>query len=64
MGKNHRAAINIREFRAFRKKKNSKKKMAKFELFIANRFNREERDNQQMSRPAVRIAIIGIALGL
>ena len=32
--------------------------------FIANRFNREERDNQQMSRPAVRIAIIGIALGL
>lgn len=38
--------------------------MAKFELFIANRFNREERDNQQMSRPAVRIAIIGISLGL
>ena len=38
--------------------------MAKFELFIANRFNREERNNQQMSRPAVRIAIIGIALGL
>ena len=38
--------------------------MAKVELFIANRFNREERDNQQMSRPAVRIAIVGIALGL
>ncbi len=38
--------------------------MSKLELFIANRFNREERDNQQMSRPAVRIAIIGIALGL
>ena len=38
--------------------------MAKFELFIANRFNREERDNKKMSRPAVRIAIIGIALGL
>ena len=38
--------------------------MAKFELFIANRFNREERNNQQMSRPAVRIAIIGIAIGL
>lgn len=32
--------------------------------FIANRFNREERDNKKMSRPAVRIAIIGIALGL
>lgn len=32
--------------------------------FIANRFNREERNNQQMSRPAVRIAIIGVALGL
>ena len=38
--------------------------MAKFELFIANRFNREERDNKSMSRPAVRIAIIGITLGL
>ena len=38
--------------------------MANFELFIANRFNREERDNRKMSRPAVRIAIIGIALGL
>ena len=38
--------------------------MAKFELFIANRFNREERDNKTMSRPAVRIAIIGITLGL
>lgn len=38
--------------------------MANFELFIANRFNREERDNKKMSRPAVRIAIIGIALGL
>ena len=38
--------------------------MAKFELFIANRFNHEERDNKSMSRPAVRIAIIGIALGL
>jgi lipoprotein-releasing system permease protein len=38
--------------------------MAKFELFIANRFNREEHDNKSMSRPAVRIAIIGIALGL
>ena len=35
-----------------------------YELFIANRFNREERDNKKMSRPAVRIAIIGIALGL
>lgn len=32
--------------------------------FIANRFNREERNNKKMSRPAVRIAIIGIALGL
>ena len=42
----------------------SKKTMAKFELFIANRFNREERDNKSMSRPAVRIAIIGITLGL
>lgn len=38
--------------------------MAKFELFIANRFNREERDNKSMSRPAARIAIIGITLGL
>ena len=38
--------------------------MAKFELFIANRFNREERDNKSMSRPAVRIAIIGRTLGL
>ena len=38
--------------------------MAKFELFIANRFNREERNNKSMSRPAVRIAIIGITLGL
>ena len=38
--------------------------MAKFELFIANRFNREERDNKSMSRPSVRIAIIGITLGL
>ena len=38
--------------------------MAKFELFIANRFNREECDNKSMSRPAVRIAIIGITLGL
>lgn len=38
--------------------------MAKFELFIANRFNREERGNREMSRPAVRIAMIGIALGL
>ena len=42
----------------------SKKTMAKFELFIANRFNREERNNKSMSRPAVRIAIIGITLGL
>ena len=42
----------------------SKKIMAKFELFIANRFNREERNNKSMSRPAVRIAIIGITLGL
>ena len=38
--------------------------MANFELFMANRFNREERDNKSMSRPAVRIAIIGITLGL
>lgn len=36
----------------------------KLSLFIANRFNREERDNKSMSRPAVRIAIIGITLGL
>ena len=38
--------------------------MANFELFIANRFNQEERDNKKMSRPAIRIAIIGITLGL
>lgn len=34
----------------------------RFEYYIASRFNRSERNN--MSRPAVRIAIIGIALGL
>ena len=47
-----------------RNKIREKQNMANFELFIANRFNREERDNKKMSRPAVHIAIIGITLGL
>lgn len=34
----------------------------RFELFISNRFNRSERSG--MARPAVKIAIIGVAIGL
>ena len=63
--RSHGVSVNsVNSVRQKHSEKKIKKKMAKFELFIANRFNREERDNQQMSRPAVRIAIIGIALGL
>lgn len=36
-----------------------------FEGFIARRFNKEiSKDGHEMSRPAIRIAIIGVALGL
>lgn len=36
-----------------------------FEGFIAKRFNKEiKQDGHEMSRPAIRIAIIGVALGL
>lgn len=36
----------------------------KFEYFVAKRFYYDESWNKQMSRPAVRIAVIGVATGL
>ena len=36
----------------------------KFEFFIANRFNHEYNKEKKMSRPAIRIAITGVILGM
>ena len=36
----------------------------KFEFFIANRFNHEYNKDKKMSRPAIRIAITGVILGM